>query len=136
MNYATTLLEAYINVSVVATLLHVLSMVWRKHPAPTILRVASITFVAWPLLPIMYWKYRQYLAQQKTPLEQRDSSPAMLLAVRKHFDEMPFIVVAYDPASEKLHFYSSTSQKGRAALLKHATAANETELTENPDGNH
>jgi hypothetical protein len=125
-----SLYNAYIIVGAIATLLHIFSMVARKQNNGTILRMAVFTFAAWPALPWLYMKYRKYRKNLGKPLAQRDSVHAMLKATRNHFDERPFIVVAYDTEKEALHVYSSTSKVGRDALLKHAMAANDEQLSE------
>lgn len=136
MTELTTILNVYVTIGAVATLLHIFSMVARKQNNGTILRMAVFTFAAWPALPWLYMKYRKYRKNLEKPLAQRDSVHTMLKAARNHFDKRPFIVVAYDPELEHLHVYSSTGQEGRAALLKHAIAANNEGLMENPNGNH
>lgn len=117
--------NAYIIIGLIVMLLHVLSMMSRKQTTRNILRLAVVTFAAWPALPFLYWKFRKILKQQELPLPARDSAPAMLKAVRAHFDNMPFVVIAYDIEKENLHVYSNGSRKNRAELLKHAIEANE-----------
>lgn len=117
--------NAYIIIGLIIMLLHVLSMMSRNQSTGRILRIAAITFAAWPAMPFLYWKFKKYLRQQELPLPDRDSAPAMLKAVRAHFDNMPFVVIAYDVEKENLHVYSNGSRKNREQLLKHATEANE-----------
>lgn len=117
--------NAYIIIGLIVMLLHVLSMISRNQSTGRILRIAAITFAAWPVMPFLYWKFRKILKQQELPLADRDSVSVMLKAVRKHFNGMPFVVIAYDIEKENLHVYSNGSRKNRAELLKHATEANE-----------
>lgn len=115
----------YVTAGIIAALLHILSMLLRKQSASSILKVAAVTLIAWPLLPILYLKFLKYLEQRKKPLGERPSAEIMLQGVKMHFEGMPHIVIAYDTEKEHLHIYSNTSDKGRLALLKNAIKAHE-----------
>lgn len=88
------------------------------------LKIGAISLFIWPALPFLFYMYARDLRIEKLPLVDRPTGKTMLKVARKHFDGMPFLVIAFDPEGQNLHVYSNADTEDRAKLLDIAVKSN------------